>query len=37
MRLSWRGFDGGAEAREHIGAFLARVRERARPWQAAGA
>lgn len=37
IRLSWRGFDGGAEAREHIAAFLARVRDRARPWQAAGA
>lgn len=37
MRLSWRGFDGGEQAREHIAAFLARVRERARPWQAAGA
>ena len=31
MRLAWRGFDGGSEAREHIAAFLAGVRQRARP------
>jgi len=31
MRLTWRGFDGGSEAREHIAAFLAGVRQRARP------
>jgi hypothetical protein len=31
MRLQWRGFDGGAEARASITAFLDRVRERARP------
>ncbi len=29
MRLHWRGFDGGAEARASIDAFLADVRERA--------
>jgi hypothetical protein len=28
MRLEWRGFDGGAEARASIAAFLDRVRER---------
>jgi hypothetical protein len=30
MRLHWRGFDGGAEARASIDAFLDEVRERAR-------
>ena len=30
MRLLWRGFDGGAEARQSITAFLERVRERSR-------
>jgi hypothetical protein len=30
MRLHWRGFDGGTEARESIAAFLASVRSRAR-------
>jgi Family of unknown function (DUF5947) len=30
MRLYWRGFDGGSEARESIAAFLANVRKRAR-------
>jgi hypothetical protein len=30
MRLLWRGFDGGAEARQSIADFLARVRERSR-------
>jgi Family of unknown function (DUF5947) len=30
MRLYWRGFDGGAEARESIAAFLDSVRSRAR-------
>jgi hypothetical protein len=30
MRLYWRGFDGGTEARQSIGAFLAGVRSRAR-------
>jgi Family of unknown function (DUF5947) len=34
MRLHWRGFDGGAQARESIAAFLADVRERARPMPA---
>jgi len=28
MRLQWRGFDGGAEARQSIAEFLDRVRER---------
>lgn len=36
MRLSWRGFDGGAEARESIATFLADVRGRARPYHPAG-
>jgi hypothetical protein len=31
MRLHWRGFDGGAEARESIAEFLSQVRSRARP------
>jgi hypothetical protein len=30
MRLYWKGFDGGTEARQSISAFLARVRARAR-------
>jgi hypothetical protein len=30
MRLYWRGFDGGTEARQSIAAFLAGVRSRAR-------
>jgi hypothetical protein len=30
MRLHWRGFDGGAEARQSIAEFLDRVRTRAR-------
>ncbi len=30
MRLQWRGFDGGAEARASIAAFLDSVRSRAR-------
>ncbi len=30
MRLLWRGFDGGAEARESIAAFLVRVRQHSR-------
>lgn len=30
MRLHWRGFDGGTEARQHIADFLANVRSRAR-------
>jgi hypothetical protein len=34
MRLHWRGFDGGAEARASIDTFLAGVRERARAWSA---
>jgi hypothetical protein len=32
MRLTWRGFDGGTEARESIAALLAVVRERVRPF-----
>jgi Family of unknown function (DUF5947) len=31
MRLYWRGFDGGAEARQSIAEFLGNVRSRARP------
>jgi hypothetical protein len=31
MRLLWRGFDGGAEARQSISGFLGQVRARARP------
>jgi hypothetical protein len=34
MRLHWRGFDGGAEARDAITSFLGRVRGRARPLRA---
>ncbi|HEX4253930.1 MAG TPA: DUF5947 family protein [Streptosporangiaceae bacterium] len=30
MRLTWRGFDGGQEARDSIGEFLGTVRTRAR-------
>ena len=30
MRLHWRGFDGGTQAREAIAGFLAQVRSRAR-------
>ncbi|MEP7025987.1 MAG: DUF5947 family protein, partial [Actinomycetota bacterium] len=30
MRLHWRGFDGGTEARESITEFLAGVRSRSR-------
>jgi uncharacterized protein DUF5947 len=31
MRLHWRGFDGGTEARQSIAEFLGEVRSRARP------
>ena len=31
MRLHWRGFDGGEQARESIAEFLGKVRSRARP------
>jgi hypothetical protein len=31
MRLYWRGFDGGAEARQSIAEFLGNVRSQARP------
>jgi Family of unknown function (DUF5947) len=31
MRLHWRGFDGGAEARQSIADFLGQVRARAKP------
>jgi Family of unknown function (DUF5947) len=30
MRLLWQGFDGGAEARQNMADFLARIRERSR-------
>jgi hypothetical protein len=33
MRLHWRGFDGGAEARASIAEFLATVRSRARAYE----
>lgn len=33
MRLHWRGFDGGAEARASIAGFLDTVRSRARPFR----
>ena len=33
MRLYWRGFDGGAEARASIADFLDKVRSRARPFR----
>lgn len=36
MRLHWRGFDGGAEARASITEFLDGVRTRARPLPQAG-
>jgi hypothetical protein len=36
MRLHWRGFDGGADARRAIGEFLGQVRSRARPLRAQG-
>jgi len=32
MRLYWRGFDGGEQARQSIADFLSRVRSRARVW-----
>ncbi len=31
LRRSWKGFDGGPEAREQIDAFFARIRSRAQP------
>jgi hypothetical protein len=31
LRAVWRGFDGGQEARERIGAFFARVASRSKP------
>ncbi|HEV2370644.1 MAG TPA: DUF5947 family protein [Streptosporangiaceae bacterium] len=31
MRMSWRGFDGGTEARQAVAEFLDTVRSRARP------
>lgn len=34
MRMTWRGFDGGTEARESIAAFLADVHSRAKPFTA---
>ncbi|HET9893551.1 MAG TPA: DUF5947 family protein [Streptosporangiaceae bacterium] len=36
LRLNWRGFDGGSEARASIAAFLAGARSRARPAERAG-
>ncbi len=36
MRLYWRGFDGGEQARQSIAEFLARVRSLARPLAGAG-
>jgi len=36
MRLSWHGFDGGAEANQSIAAFLGAVRDRARPFRPDG-
>ena len=33
MRLHWRGFDGGSEARESIADFLGQVRSRARAFR----
>ena len=36
MRLYWRGFDGGEQARKSITAFLDMVRARARPLHLAG-
>jgi Family of unknown function (DUF5947) len=36
MRLHWRGFDGGAEARQGIEEFLARVRSSARDFSREG-
>lgn len=36
MRLHWRGFDGGTEARESIAAFLDGVRKQARPFSPEG-
>lgn len=35
MRLNWHGFDGGTEAKASIAAFLANVRQRARPYRPA--
>jgi len=35
MRMNWHGFDGGTEAKESIAAFLAKVRQRARPYRPA--
>jgi hypothetical protein len=32
MRMYWHGFDGGTEARASVAAFLAGVRQRARPF-----
>jgi hypothetical protein len=31
VRMFWKGFDGGTEARERIEAFFDRLRDRARP------
>jgi hypothetical protein len=37
MRMLWRGFDGGTEARASIGEFLAGVQARARDTARQGA
>jgi Family of unknown function (DUF5947) len=36
MRMNWKGFDGGAEARQSIEDFLASVRSQARQWSGEG-
>jgi hypothetical protein len=36
VRKYWKGFDGGEEAREHIDAFFADLRARARPFRLEG-
>ncbi len=32
MRATWRGFDGGQEARDALAAFFDRVEQRSKPW-----
>lgn len=32
MRTTWRGFDGGQEARQALATFFERVEQRSRPW-----
>ncbi|HXW44461.1 MAG TPA: DUF5947 family protein [Streptosporangiaceae bacterium] len=36
MRMNWKGFDGGTEARQSIEDFLTMVRSRARQWSGEG-